>query len=279
MEGMNMRGKMALVTGGGRGIGRAIAASFAAAGATVAILARSDDEVQATATTISACGGRGIPFVADVTDLDAMQRVVGELRDNHGPVDVLVNNAGVADPQGAFWDVDLDAWWRVHEINVRGVAVTTRLVLPDMIARRAGRIISIGSDIAERPTTRNLAYASSKAAVLRFTENLALATRPHGLAVFAVSPGMVRTRLTEARWRSSEASEIDRQQSSTEWSPPELVAQLVLELAQGRADELTGRYIHARKDSVDQMLSRVDEIRRRDLYTMKLRRLSDLNSA
>jgi NAD(P)-dependent dehydrogenase (short-subunit alcohol dehydrogenase family) len=163
---------------------------------------------------------------------------------------------------------------------LRGVALVTRAVLPEMIARGAGRVINVASDIAERATPRNLAYASSKAAVIRFTENLAMAARPHGVFVFAVSPGLVRTRLTEASWQSMLASGVEGTPHpgglvASDWSSPELVARLVLELASNVADDLTGRYIHARKDDLAKMLARIDEIRAQSLYTLKIRKLSD----
>jgi 3-oxoacyl-[acyl-carrier protein] reductase len=273
-----MTKKVALVTGAGRGIGKELALGLASAGMNVGVLARSTAELEDTAESIRAAGGGVHVLTADVADWGAVQTAVASAVSRLGPIDLLINNAGIGDPGGEFWEVEIEDWWRVHEVNVRGVALATRAVLPGMIARRSGRIVNIASDIAIRATARNLAYSSSKAAVLRLTENLALATKQHGVFVFAVSPGLVRTRLTEKTWQTMEATLAAGEPPPdgllpAHWAPPGAIVRLVLALAEGGADSLSGRYIHATKDELEQMLRSAVEIERQELYTMKLRKL------
>jgi NAD(P)-dependent dehydrogenase (short-subunit alcohol dehydrogenase family) len=241
----------ALVTGGGRGIGAGIARELASAGWHVTVSGRTKEQIEAVAAEV---GGEAV--VGDVSRRDDVERMVAEVE----PLDLLVANAGIGNQGGATWEVGPDAWWRIFEVNVLGVHLCCRAVIPGMLARNAGRIVITGSGAAYLPGSRNTAYPASKAAVCRYGETLAneLAGR---IPVFFFSPGLVRTQMTEGSFPDD-----------APWTPPELAPRLVRELASGRFDRLAGRYIHAEHDPVDELEARIVQILAEDLNAIRLRR-------
>jgi 3-oxoacyl-[acyl-carrier protein] reductase len=242
---------IALVTGGGRGIGANVARALAGDGWSVVVAARSRDEIDEVAREI---GGRAVEL--DVASRESVERAVAEA----GDVDLLVANAGIGSRDERTWESDPDEWWRTFEVNVRGVYLCVRAVVPGMIERGGGRIVITGSGAAYLPGSSNAAYSASKAAVWRFGEVLAAQLAEHGIPLFVISPGLVRTAMT------------DDFGDNMPWTPPELAPELVRKLATGRYDALAGRYIHAEHDDVDELLARADEIRELDLNTIRLRR-------
>jgi 3-oxoacyl-[acyl-carrier protein] reductase len=241
---------VALVTGGGRGIGADIARELADAGMQVAVTARTVEEVEAVAEEI---GGRAL--VGDASRREDVERWVAKL----GEIDLLVANAGIGGPSGKAWEIDLDEWWHVFEVNVLGVYLCCRAVIPGMLERGRGRIVITGSGAAYLPGSGNTSYPASKAAVWRFGETLARQLEGQ-IPVFVISPGLVQTDMT---------SDFP---DDAPWTPPELAPRLVRALASGRADALSGRYIHAEHDDVDDLIRRADEIRERDLNAIRLQR-------
>jgi NAD(P)-dependent dehydrogenase (short-subunit alcohol dehydrogenase family) len=195
--GQHVAGRVALVTGASRGLGREVAVRLAEAGAAVAIAARSADELAATARTITTAGGRALPFVVDVTDGGAVREVVDAVERKLGPVDLLVANAGVVAPLGPAWEIDAEEWWRALEINVRGVFLCAHAVLGAMTARRSGRVITLASGAGLQAWPFGSAYCTSKAAVIRLAEALAVEAEPYGVSVFALDPGWVTTAMTD----------------------------------------------------------------------------------
>jgi NAD(P)-dependent dehydrogenase (short-subunit alcohol dehydrogenase family) len=240
----------ALVTGGGRGIGAGIARELAADGWSVVVAARSRDETDSVAEEID---GRAIEL--DVSDREAVERAVAEA----GDVELLVANAGVAGPDGATWEIDPPDWWHVQEINVLGVHLCCRTVIPGMLERSSGRIVITASGAAYLPGSSSTAYPTSKAAVARYGETLANELRGR-IPVFFFSPGLVKTAMT-GHWGDD-----------LPWTPPELAPQLVRVLASGRADALAGRYIHAEHDDIEDLIVRADEIVANDLNAIRLQR-------
>jgi NAD(P)-dependent dehydrogenase (short-subunit alcohol dehydrogenase family) len=266
-------GQVALVTGGGRGIGRAIGEALAAAGARVALAARSGDELAELVGAVEAGGGVARGWALDVTDLGAVTGVVGEVEVALGPVTLLVNNAGTAQEPGPLWEVDPDGWWRDLEVHVRGAFNCCRAVLPGMVARRRGRVVNIGSLVGARDEPYVSAYACAKAAYFRLTGTLAAETAGHGVTVLCVSPGLVRTRMVEEsllgepgrRWRPQIAAIPPE-----EYTPAGRVADLLVRVAAGDADPLSGRFLHA-EDDLDELLADAERVIAEDLLTLRLR--------
>jgi 3-oxoacyl-[acyl-carrier protein] reductase len=254
-------GKVALVTGGGRGIGARIAADLADAGMRVAVSARSIQQIEKVAREIG-----GIAVQADVSEQESVAEMVSQVERELGVVDVLVNGAGISGPSEArpIWEEDPTDFWHVFEVNMLGAYLCCRAVLPAMVQRGSGRIINLGSGAAYLPLSPGnvlgIAYGPSKSALYRFGELLAAQVAQRGVAVFTISPGLVRTEMTA--WLSDDAP----------WTPPELAPRLVRVLASGRADDLAGRYLHAEHDDIEQLIARAEEIRENDLNAIRLRR-------
>ncbi|MFZ1879535.1 MAG: SDR family NAD(P)-dependent oxidoreductase [Gaiellaceae bacterium] len=242
--------RIALVTGGGRGIGANVARSLAADGWSVVVAARSRDQVDAVAAEI---GGRALEL--DVTSRESVERAVAEA----GDVELLVANAGIGTAGERTWEVDPDDWWRTLEVNVLGVHLCCRAVIPGMLERGSGRIVITGSGASYLPGATSTAYPASKAAVGRYAETLNNELEGR-LPVFVFSPGLVKTDMT-----SGFGDDLP-------WTPPELAPELVRKLATGHYDALAGRYLHAEHDDIDDLLARIDEIRERDLNAIRVQR-------
>jgi len=241
----------ALVTGAGRGIGAGIARELAGAGWEVTVTGRTAAQVEEVAAEIG-----GTAVIGDVSKREDVERMLAAA----GPIDLLVANAGVALWEES-WETDIDEWWHVLEVNVLGAYLTCRLALPGMIERGGGRIVITGSGASYLPGSTSGAYSASKAAVGRFGEVLANQVRDDNVKVFVISPGLVKTELIG-----------DRMPDDAPWTPPELAPKLVRELASGRFDQLSGRYIHAEHDPPDVLEQRIDRILAEDLNAIRIRR-------
>jgi 3-oxoacyl-[acyl-carrier protein] reductase len=249
-----LEGQVALVTGSGRGIGADIARELASAGARVAVAARTKEQVEQVADEIG-----GLALEVDVTDRTAVERMVADTEHELGPIEILAANAGIGGGDATLWESDPEEWWQVFEVNVFGVYLCCRAAIPGMLERGGGRIVVTGSGAGYLPGTRSTAYAPSKAAVNRLAETLATSLEGTGVHVFLISPGLVKTEMTG-----------DNFPDHAPWTPPELAPRLVRALASGKADALSGRYIHAEHDDVDDLVRRADEIRERDLNAIRL---------
>jgi NAD(P)-dependent dehydrogenase (short-subunit alcohol dehydrogenase family) len=251
---------VALVTGGGRGIGASIARELADAGMRVAVTARTPSEVEAVAAGVG-----GLALVGDVSRRHDVEEWVARVERELGPIELLVNCAGIAGTGKPFLEEEPEEWWHVFEVNVLGVYLCCQTVAPLMQQRGRGRIVNVGSGGSYLPVTNpsialGSSYGPSKAALGRFSELLAVALREHGIVVFLISPGLVRTAMTESFG------------DNAPWTPPELAPQLVRVLASGRADALAGRYLHAEHDDIEDLIRRADEIAENDLNAIRLRR-------
>src|SRR3954470_14842025 len=211
-------GEIALVTGGGRGIGAGIARELADAGARVAVAARTRQQVDEVASEID-----GLALELDVTDGAAVEKAVAETERELGPLTLLVANAGIGNQEGPTWEVDPEDWWRTLEVNVLGVHLCCRAVIPGMLERGSGRIVITGSGASYLPGASSTAYPASKAAVGRYAETLNNELEGR-LPVFVFSPGLVKTDMTSGLG------------DDLPWTPPELAPELVRKLATGRYD-------------------------------------------
>ncbi|MDX6465179.1 MAG: hypothetical protein QOI27_219 [Gaiellaceae bacterium] len=248
---------VALVTGGGRGIGANIARDLAAAGMRVAVGARSLDQVEAVAAEIG-----GLALELDVTDRASVEDAVAQTESQLGAIDLLVANAGISGPREPL--ADPDEWWRTFEVNVRGLYLCNHAVAQRMLERGGGRIVNVASGSAYLPAVGmggSTAYGASKAAVHRFSELLATQLTPRNVFVFSISPGLVKTAMTEGHMPDD-----------APWTPPECAPALVRALASGELDELAGRYLHAEHDPPETLRARIQEIRDGDLNAIRLRR-------
>jgi NAD(P)-dependent dehydrogenase (short-subunit alcohol dehydrogenase family) len=267
--------QVALVTGGGRGLGRAFAEGLAAAGAAVAVVARSADQLAETVHSVTERGGRAIAYAADVTAPGAAQRVIAEVEATLGPLDLLVNNAGTSGPLGPLWRSDGDAWWRCMEVNLRAPLDWSRAALQGMIARRGGRIINVASGAGIVAIPFFSAYVTSKAALIRASEILAAEVAEHGISVFAIEPGTVRTALAEYALESPEGQRwmpwFKRIFDEGRDESPERGVALVRFLASGGADALSGRFLTV-ADDVARLAAEGETLRREERYTLRLRR-------
>ena len=191
---MKFESKIALVTGGGRGIGAVIAHRLAARGAVVAVSARTESEVAKVVSEIKVAGGRAAYFVADLSQSDQASALPQRVAEKLGPIDFLINNAGIA-TSAPVVRTTLEDWNRVFAINVTATFLCTQSVLPSMIERGSGRIVNIASVAARAGARYIAAYAASKHAVLGFTRCVAAEVAAHGVTANAVCPGFVDTDL------------------------------------------------------------------------------------
>lgn len=265
-------GQVAIVSGAGRGIGLVIAKTLAEAGAAVALVARTEADINTAASTIQRAGGRAIACAADVTRITDVRGVVDRTERDLGPVTLLINNAGTPGPVGPDWEVDAAEWWRCVEVSVRGAFVCSQAVLLRMLSRGRGRIINVASRTGIGPRAFLTGTSVAKTALIRFAEGLAAETEARGISVFAIHPGAVRTDMTAAYLRAPGSAQwLPALHKAPEdfWAPPEAAGALCLRLATGAYDRLSGRFL-AITDKLDDLLARVEEIQEKELYVLRL---------
>jgi 3-oxoacyl-[acyl-carrier protein] reductase len=235
--------KIALVTGGSRGIGRAICLELARDGAAVVVNYRSrSDEADAVVAEIRATGGRAEPFAADVAREKDSRALLAHAIRTYGRLDILVCNAGIIRDQ-LLGAMKVEEWDEVMQTNVRGVFLTIREALPQMMSQRAGSIILLSSIGAERGGRGHANYVASKGAVNAMVKSLAVELAPRGIRVNAVAPGIIITEMTD-RIRTFAEAEIQAQIPLKRLGTPEEVARAVRFLASPDASYITGEILH-----------------------------------
>jgi len=239
-----LAGRTALVTGGSRGIGRACSVRLAEAGAKVAINYRSDEKAaRETARLVEQAGACALAVAADVSSSEDVARMIAEIEQTLGPVDLLVNNAGVFD-FAPHSETTLEMWKRTLDVNLTGTFLVTWGVKDGMVARRFGRIVNVSSISALDPRPMSIAYAASKAGVVAFTRSIAAALAGDNIRVNAVAPGLIDTEILEG----VDPAALDRIISATPMKrigTPEEVADVVLFLLTDESSFITGQTLIA----------------------------------
>jgi NAD(P)-dependent dehydrogenase (short-subunit alcohol dehydrogenase family) len=250
MSGAALKGKTAMITGGGGGIGRAITLRLADAGAKVCIVGTSRQSLDAAVETLLRNGSDAVGVQADVASKTDVRRAFDEAAAAFGQIHILVNAAGIQGPIGLTAEIPADEWIRTLNVNLTGTFLCMQAALPSMVRERYGKIINFSGGGATSSRARFSAYAASKTAVVRLTEIAAEEYRPFGIDINAVAPGAVNTRMLEAVLQAGReaagpefADALDRKERGG--TPPEVAADLVLFLSSSASDGITGRLISA----------------------------------
>jgi 3-oxoacyl-[acyl-carrier protein] reductase len=259
-----------LITGAGRGIGKRLAIGFAKAGIRVGLLGRNQAELDLTKLEIEHAGGVAHSLRADVRDFEQVTAAVDRLDDLGGGIDSLVANAAVLGPIGPFAENRPRDWKEVFETNVLGVMNACRAVLPQMLARRSGKIVVISDSCAAIPRPNFAVYAATKTAVVRLVESIAEEVRDSNVQVNCLSPGQANTSMTDEILSAGDragASEIENAERTqlTGGVAPEKQIQLALFLASERSNHLTGKLISV----ADDWKRLEQENTRPDAYTLR----------
>ena len=271
-ERRRLDGRVAHVTGGGRGIGRAIALAYAAEGARLALSARTATELDETAELVSRqYGADVITIVADVSEFTQVEKAVRKTLDHFGNIDVMVNNAGNIGPVGRVWDNDPADWARTIAVHLMGVFYGCHAVIPSMLERGRGRIVNM-SGVGGPNTT---AYDAAKIAIVNFTENLALELAETPITVNSISPGSIHTRMWEETRDLSLAIgdmatyERGVQVTSGQGASIERAAELAVFLGSDDCGRMSGRLIRAFSDRFEDFPDRVGEIMESEAYLLR----------
>ena len=242
---MKLRGKTALVTGGGRGIGRAIALGLAQEGAQVAVLDILADNAAAVAGEIEATGVKALALPADLTKRAQVERAIADTLAQFGQIDILVNNAGW-DRMELFLDSEEETWDKIIAINFKGILYVCKAALPSMVARGQGKVISIASDAGRAGSTGEAVYAGTKGAIIAFSKTLAREMARYKITVNVVCPGLTETPLLQGIREQSPKTEkvieaVTRAIPLGRVGQPEDIAGAVVYLASPAADFVTGQ--------------------------------------
>ena len=202
----SLKGKNALITGAGKGIGKAVALALAKEGVNTALLARSESDLRQVATEVEALGVKTSVVTADVADMAAVNAAADKIKADLGTIDILINNAGIA-TFGSFLELEPAQWEQIIKVNLMGVYYVTRAVLPDMIAQKNGDIVNISSTAGQRGAASTSAYSASKFGVIGLTESLMQEVRKHNIRVTSLTPSTV---VTDLAYSSNLIKEAER---------------------------------------------------------------------
>jgi len=244
MPSFDVSGRTALVTGGSRGIGLAIGAALAGAGARVALAARHEDEVRAAAELLNANGAQVIGIGANVSKADEVARLVDAVEAAFGPVDILVNNAATNVHFGPVLDADDGMWMKMVETNLLSAVRLCRRIVPGMRERKHGKIINTASVAGIQPGTGQGVYGALKAALIQLTKSLAQELGPDNIQVNAIAPGLVKTRFAQVLHETPQIRRaIERSTPLGRIAEPDEIAGAALYLASPASDFTTGHVL------------------------------------
>ena len=272
---MKLRDKVAIVTGAGRGIGRGIARAFAEEGARLVLVSRTISQVEEAAREAREVGTDAMALSADVGDPEDVERMARVTMARYGRVDVLVNNAALLGPVGPFWSNDMQHWTDTIVTNVIGLALCCHAVLAVMKDQGGGKILNLSGAGVTRPSATLSAYGASKAAVIRFTETLALEVREYDIWVNALGPGQIDTNLLDPVTEAAEGMVAPdflahvRRTKAGQGASLGNAAALAVWLASPESDGLTGRMISATQDDWRNLGGRIPEVMASDRHTLR----------
>lgn len=238
-----LNGKVAIVTGAGRGLGRAMAEALAAAGARVTVAARTAKELDAFVAEQETAGHEALACPTDITDATAVERMVEATVQRFGKVDILVNNSGIV-ATTPLLDQEPDEWDRVIATNLRGVYLATRAVGRHLVAQKSGKVVNIASNFALQGVAHHAAYSASKAAVIGFTRSMAIEWARYGIQVNAIAPGYFATDLnSELRADDAATEKVLRAIPARRMGDAGEIKPWLLLLAGPESDFMTGEHI------------------------------------
>jgi NAD(P)-dependent dehydrogenase (short-subunit alcohol dehydrogenase family) len=272
---MKLEGRVAVITGSGRGIGRAIALAYAREGANLALAARNESELQEAVSAVSELGAEALAVRTDVTSQEDTERLAHRVVERFGRIDVLVNNAGNSGPVGPLHVNDIADWVNTINVNLTGTFLVCRAVIPVMLERSGGKIINLSGAGATNAWSNMSAYCSSKAAVVRLTEVLAQELDGKGITVNALGPGSVHTSMWDkmtdeaAQAGADFIHQLGLRVTSGGGASIDECAELAVWLASVESGALTGRLISASTDDFRGLPPRIGEIMAGDAYTLR----------
>lgn len=246
-----LSGHSALITGAGRGIGKAVALRLAAEGARVTLVSRTARQLEETVEQIRHAGGDALSVAGDVSDPGTAREAASAARARFGPVSLLINNAGIPGPYGPIGAIDPLEWWRAQEVNVLAAVLFMHAVIPGMRERRTGRIVNIVSSAGLDPVPHLSAYSVSKSTIMRLTATVDLESRGAGIRAFALHPGTITTDMAQAtigspdaqRWVPEGVAMLRNRAPEDSAKDLARCCDVVVALGAGRYDSLGGRYL------------------------------------
>jgi len=274
---VELKGKTAIITGSGRGIGRSLALEFARQGANVICCARRENEVKETVEILKKTGGKGVAVKTDVAKKEQVEEMIALAIKEFGRIDVLFNNAASFSAIGGLWEVEPEAWWQDITVNLLGSMLCCHAVLPYMMKNNDGIIINMNGGGAVYPLPGGSGYGSSKAALMRLTDGLATELKMAGssVLVFGMGPGFVKTETTEIqlntsqgkKWLPSSQEAIDQRLDRS----PDDCAKATVKLIRVACPQLSGRIFDVDTD-FSEITKRAEEIQEEDLFVMRLKK-------
>lgn len=271
---MLLKDKIAIVTGGGRGIGKAISKKFAEEGSFVVLASRSSAEMDETLEEIKKSGGHGISIKTDISAITDVTKLIDKVVKEYSKIDVLVNNAGTIKPIGPIHMVKIQEWEDHIKTNLFGIFYCIKSVLPHMMSKNYGKIINMSGGGAFNVMANFSAYGASKAAIVRITEIVAAEVKDYNISVNAIAPGAIKTKITNDILESGDMAGIEHERAKEvieKGGSLDKVTQLALFLASDESIGLSGKTISAKWDDLDFIKKNISTIQKSDKYTMKRR--------